>query len=92
MTMMEPIVANTAMDHLRSGDMLQTNAVNAYNIVTLYWHARCLLYVMRKHFDLFLLKTLAKMLTHAVLTPGDSEGVNTVSQGYCIRDAKKATI
>ena len=51
--------------------MFQTNAVNAHNIMALCWYARCLLYIMGKHLDLFLLKTLAKVFTHAILMPED---------------------
>ena len=48
---MEPVFADAAIDHLGSRDVLQTTAVNAHNIMTLYWHAGCLLSVMRKHLN-----------------------------------------
>jgi hypothetical protein len=79
MAMMEPVFADAAIDHLGSRDVLQTTAVNAHNIMTLYWHAGCLLSVMRKHLNLFLLKTFAKMFTHATLMPVDCAGINTIS-------------
>jgi hypothetical protein len=36
MAMMEPVFADAAIDHLGPRDVLQTTAVNAHNIMTLY--------------------------------------------------------